>query len=326
MMVVSHETRHSKQSYDTHKDNITRAGFCMAEYELFYKYLSDKEFNEYHANYTHSEIEEDANRYGWYFTYKMASQYNPEDGVLLEKISSNRIRQAYQELTPTKINRSGRKHEEAWKYNVEKMDEIVKRHPEVLRMYPSLKIVYKTDGTRRNFVELIHEESKFQGNDRNEVEKIFQDYYTYEIASGNYEKIDMNALDKETKFNVFMKMARQLIKEYESVKNSIKVFDKHDRNIEFRQKEFLFVNKKRIARIKRITEYFNRNSSLINELTSIDVRENNHRLFGLTFDSIDRLRESLYYYYNKLGSYHVTDQEIVNELNSLKQSEYNRRH
>ena len=75
MMVIAHETRHSLQAYDAAKNKITAAGFEMLRSNIFSKYLSDKEYSEYHSNYLHSEIESDANEYGWYFTYKMISLF-----------------------------------------------------------------------------------------------------------------------------------------------------------------------------------------------------------------------------------------------------------
>lgn len=322
MMVIAHETRHSLQAYDAAKNKITAAGFEMLRSNIFSKYLSDKEYSEYHSNYLHSEIESDANEYGWYFTYKTISKLNAEDAKNIEEISSKRIKQAYQELTPTKINKSENRHEEAWKYNVTKMNEIIKAHPVLVNTSTALRAIYNPDGERKSFIELLKEQQKYHGDDADEIEKIFKDYYTYAIASGEIKSINVSTLDQETQFLLFKQVANQLIDEYQNIKNSIKMYNKYENISEFRQKEFAFVSEKRVARINVMVDFLNANRDLINKLTEIDVSDVNKRFFGMTFNYIDRTKESVFKYLPKLEQFGITDEKTIKNLNSLTENEY----
>ena len=310
MMVIAHETRHSLQAYDAAKNKITAAGFEMLRSNIFSKYLSDKEYSEYHSNYLHSEIESDANEYGWYFTYKTISTLNAEDAKNIEEISSKRIKQAFQEL------------KEAWKYNVIKMNEIIRNHPVLINASTVLRAIYNPNGECRSFIELLKEQQKYHGDDADEIEKILKDYYTYAIASGEIKSINVSSLDQETQFLLFKQVANQLIDEYQNIKNSIKMYNKYENISEYRQKEFNFVSEKRVARINMMVDFLNANRDLINKLTEIDVSDVNKRFFGMTFNYIDRMKESMFKYLPKLEQFGITDEETIKNLNSLTENEY----
>ena len=61
LFVISHENRHSYQSYHVHQDKANLAVFETIKSDLFRKELSTDEFDEYHKNYFFNGMENDAN-------------------------------------------------------------------------------------------------------------------------------------------------------------------------------------------------------------------------------------------------------------------------
>ena len=323
MMVVCHETKHSEQSLKASKHAVSKVGFEMQKNEIFSKYLSDKDYNEYHSNYLHSEIEADANDYGWYYTYKIFSKYLPNEAQLLDELISKRIKNDYQELTATKINRNSNKHIEAWEYNVSKTDEIIKAHPELTIKYPLLKMMYGDNCEIKSLMELIREEKRHNGNEEDEVEKIFSDYYTYHVSKGALTKIDANGLSEEDAFLLFAKLTDMLLEEYRKLNNSFKIFKKYESKDEYRQREFLFANSGRVSRINQLIAYMNSNNELINKLASIDTnRDGNVRAFGMRLGYIDRMHQNLTYYLTKINDFGITDENFIIELETLRDNAY----
>ena len=169
---------------------------------------------------------------------------------------------------------------------------------------------------------MLKEQQKYHGDDADEIEKILKDYYTYAIASGEIKSINVSSLDQETQFLLFKQVANQLIDEYQNIKNSIKMYNKYENISEYRQKEFNFVSEKRVARINMMVDFLNANRDLINKLTEIDVSDVNKRFFGMTFNYIDRMKESMFKYLPKLEQFGITDEETIKNLNSLTENEY----
>lgn len=324
IMVVSHETKHSAQSFETSKNTISKSSFEMIKSTLFSRFLSSKDYDEYHSNYIHSEIESDANNYGWFNTYRLASKYSPDNARLIEEISSKRIKNSFQELTATKLDNSTKKHEESYHYNVTKINQIIKEHPELLSKYSVLKEIYHSNGQRRSFIELLQRENSLAGEVKDNISQIYSEYYKEIISNGEFLDIDPNILDEETAFLLFDNLIGQLIDEYKNLKDSIKIYNKYESLSEYRQKEFLFANQNKVNRIKKIISYLNKYNDLINRLSTIDtLRDNNKRAFGFRISFIDKMRDSLYSYLPQLSSYGINDEETIDLFNSLKECEYN---
>ena len=317
MHVAFHETRHSKQASDAKNNVLSSAGFDQLRYAIFNDYLSDANNKEYTINYAHSENEADANKYAWYFLYKMISKYNPLDADNLFEISSKRVKSAYQELVSTKFNMASSAHEEADKYNVLRMYEIIQKHPELLNKYKMLRLLYRKNGELKGILELLETENGYSGDERNQVSMIFKDYYTYAILCGAIDRIKLDTLNQERQFLVLNKLFSLLADEYESLKNSIKVYNKFEDNTSFRQKEFNTVCKRRILRIKKLESFLANYQPLIDKLREIDIAEGNKRAFGMTLSIADRMKTDLLKYLARLKEYGITNLNTIEDLNSL---------
>ena len=84
---VCHETRHSIQYHDS-KEKNTKAGFELAQKELFRKYLNTNNYNSYTSNYRYSSIEIDAEISGHHKASVFLSMFNKKD--LAEQIREDR--------------------------------------------------------------------------------------------------------------------------------------------------------------------------------------------------------------------------------------------
>ena len=313
MQTIVHETRHSAQAYKASLNILTFESFEYVRNLLFNKYMTEKEFNEYAANYKHSEIERDSNIYGWVFTSKILEKnaFNQSDSI--KKLLSQGIYTEYSGALGYKTDGSTRKISEI--YNVYYLDFIIKNHPNELKNYPILQYFYNFDGTRKNIIEMIHIENNIT-NTKNAINlnKLFNEYYSFDIKNGILKNTDIKNFSLEDQYLFVEKIISLLLKEIKNLSHTITILNKTN------LKEFEKVNFYRIGKINYLLKFFQDYEDLILKLREIDINNNNVRAFGF---SIDTTMQSLNSLQSKIiENNFLVETSIYNDLLNLGKKEF----
>lgn len=312
IQTVCHETKHSSQAYRASINDISYESFEWIRNSLFGSYLSEKNFNEYQTNYQHNEIERDANLYGWLITERILNKYAPSKKNELNVIVGKNISEFYKSSLASKRDTKKRMPKEY--YNVQMMDQIISKHPSLIQKYSQLSHIYKSTGERKSFIELIEVNKRLSSSTgKNNIDKIFYDYFISDIKKGALANIDVNSLDKETKYNYFTCLGEILTKEIDAIIRSISILSK-DNVVSFEH-----INMERITRIKYLLNYLNINQKLINDLIAEDIKEGNKHIFGFSIGIIDDKLKSLQRKFNK--DKQIQETKIYEDLKSLTGSD-----
>lgn len=322
LMVVSHETRHSKQAYGAFNNVISIESFEYVKSRLFRQYLTTKDFDEYSRNYMHYEIESDANVYGWRNAENVVKKYVPSMSHLLNKLASNGIITSFQESTASKFNNVEKKRNSKEKYNVLFMDKIVKEHPEVLNRFPLLGKIYLPSGERRGFLDRFKME-KSAGKDTSTLEKMYYDYYVNDIDNGVLDTLDISSLSIEMQMDYFNKLVFLAETEIDNIKRSFKVYnfysDKSDRAIQLRQSEFRHVNVMRIERLKKIISYINSQNHIIERLDNENKKNKFQKPFTIFLERLKKELVGMDRYISKIEDLSIGEmEEMFKESMSLE--------
>lgn len=280
MQTVCHETRHSSQAYRAEINDLSYESFEWIRTQLFRNYLSKENFNEYNVNYRHNEIERDANLYGWMMTEKLLNKYAPQRKKEIESVIDKNIREYYNEALANKRDTTRRMPKEY--YNVKMMDDIVRKYPVVLNQYPQLTHVYKSNGTRKSFMELVHTNERLvHSTGDSEMDKVFYDYFLEDIKRGELSNIDVESLNVEEQFSYFKRLVSIVIEEIKRLKRSIDILSSNNVS------DFENINRERVHRIVNLINYMNGYQDLINSLIRMDVSQANKRMFGMQMRFVD---------------------------------------
>lgn len=202
-----HETEHAIQYKDL-KNKSTRKAFEMAYFELFEKYLSNEDYKAYDLNYKYSEIELDAEKFGFFYGQTFLLMLGRKD--LADK------------LKPIKKDSFDKRHYYQSMYDknkeqvpidtfiVRNLDEIIKKHPEELKNYKVLNNIYDINGERKSFSTLL---SNLMNQDF-ESRGIYDNYINYEILNDRLDTLSLKVTGKNAKQKVF-KALRDVYKDKE---------------------------------------------------------------------------------------------------------------
>ena len=325
LFLASHETRHSYQANNAIKGNISNVSFEYIRQSIFRKYLSKANYEEYNKNYVHSEIEKDANEYGWHNAYEIVMKRVSNYAKCLPLISDNERTANYNATTATKID-SERKSFSIETYNVNQLNKIVLANPNLILEYPILRYLYNMNGKLKDIFELI----KTEKNSFNKVElkKIFKEYYIEFINNGTIKKYNPQYLSEENQLLLFQKLAELCEEEIENLIKSITMYDQYLDNIEFRKKEFSYVNTERVKRIKELLNYLEKYSVITKKLLTINEKNNRNRkeLFKSLRESLFSLNKKtieLNKYLNKLNLLGINSSSAYRDIKSLGEVIYN---
>ena len=202
-----HETEHAIQYKDL-KNKSTRKAFEMAYFELFEKYLSNEDYKAYDLNYKYSEIELDAEKFGFFYGQTFLLMLGRKD--LANK------------LKPIKKDSFDKRHYYQFMYDknkkpvpidtfiVRNLDEIIKKHPEELKNYKVLNNIYDINGERKSFSTLL---SNLMNQDF-ETRGIYDNYINYEILNDKLDTLSLKITGKNAKQKIF-KALRDVYKDKE---------------------------------------------------------------------------------------------------------------
>lgn len=181
LQVLFHELQHIKQHTEFDKDiSITKSSFIMLKNQIFIEYLSTKGQYEYFVNYSYREIETEANIFGWIQAFKVLNLFAPKRIGEMEIIRKKAIKEDYSRSIASQINIATNKREEMDYYNVQRLCEIVEKHPEVLNKYPALTEFFYKNGKMKSLLDLT------------------ETYYQIKHQKGAYSfyKIDLEVFDE----------------------------------------------------------------------------------------------------------------------------------
>ncbi len=181
LQALFHELQHIKQHTEFDKDiSITKSSFIMLKNQIFIEYLSTKGQYEYFVNYSYREIETEANIFGWIQAFKVLNLFAPKRIGEMEIIRKKAIKEDYSRSIASQINIATNKREEMDYYNVQRLCEIVEKHPEVLNKYPALTEFFYKNGKMKSLLDLT------------------ETYYQIKHQKGAYSfyKIDLEVFDE----------------------------------------------------------------------------------------------------------------------------------
>ena len=286
IQTISHEVKHSAQAFEVQQGTISFNAYEYIKFLLFSSHLSSQEFNEYKANYRHSEIESDANKFGWRFASDLLAKYAPDE---LERVKNQMDTKAivtqYNEALANKTD--GKKRLVKESYNTKFLNEIISKDPTLIQKYPLLSAIYNANGERKSLLELLESEQKISKNNHNSIELMFYEHFISAFHRNEFHQIIPETLQQEQQFLYFSKIIDLIISEITQLKRSIKIIAQSS------EKEFTNVNKVRIERIKSLLGILNENQELITKLREIDLLEGNKRVFGMHYQYAPQFLQSL---------------------------------
>ena len=209
-----HELQHIKQ-FTLLKNNTTynTTAFIAVKNELFNKYLSTKDNNEYFTNYENREIEREANIGGWINTFKVLSKYASERKDVIKMIKSNTIITKYKESIAHQTNIENNISNELEFYNVRSLIKIISKNPFVIKEYPILTIFFNKNGEIKDlkslvitYQDIINNNNMYNGH-RVDLD-IFNEFFKVLIKPGSISHFNHQELRtyEITWFNIIYKL------------------------------------------------------------------------------------------------------------------------
>ena len=152
LLTLFHELRHQKQRYECDNNMETSISYYLGAHQIIHSLNPD----DYNDNYMFSEIEKDANYFGWIEVEKIIKNYIP--GESLKEAVHNIQRHKYTELIEDLCagRKKGEKKELA-KYALCKyLDEAIRKKPTIVSQeYKQFKLFYEDTGEPKKLLDLL---------------------------------------------------------------------------------------------------------------------------------------------------------------------------
>lgn len=291
---VMHETIHAIQEIKAKEDEKSVHAMEMAIQKIF-------AFDEYKTgeNYLFNEIEEDAQKKGYWYAGVLFQGINQKisDKLLEEKLDYINNRRFQYEYITIKKNDGKLERISKEKFNVENIRKIVQNNPILIAEYPVLNNLFKKNGTPKNLDEMLSE--NFKSHD---IIKMYEDFIIYDIRHQGLNMINMSNKTQDERYNIITKLNNILntkvnyvldsINEYEfrmksdSNKNkTVFLVKQHLNDIEvllsFLEKELSFMRQYEKNNVGNYNTYSSYQMSVRNLLNGIDKNEKNNQLGNL---------------------------------------------
>lgn len=267
---ASHETVHRLQELDAIKKPDSVHGMEMAIQNLFAR-------EDYHtgANYLFSEIEEDANRRGsWYSSllFGMAGNQEESKQQVAEKLEYLRGRKFQYEYV-TQTGSDGKQFVlSKEKYNVINIRKIINKHPELIKKYPALANLFNPDGSNKSFEELLC--AKFVSHD---IESMYADFLLYDLMHGGLKNLDFNKLTPEQRKNAVRKLLDLLSTEKQYLIDILDDYEYRENASDRTKSKIKFLYQKHLDKYLEIGDYLLSNLA---HLKALDARESGITNYG----------------------------------------------
>ncbi len=204
-----HELEHRKQYERVMNGEFNWSSFEFIKFELFSKYsnelnTSEKEFDYYHRNYFFDlnkhfrmqRIEMEADAVGYEKTGKLLKKYHKENGEkFFDYYNGKRKESMFVDNLGTRINGENKVRLSTEEAEIRLLDKILKNHPEEIKEYSQLSNIYKEDGTKKSFKDMLcisYDMRDYKNVYSSEEQDPFFDYIRIGIDYGELDKIDIN--------------------------------------------------------------------------------------------------------------------------------------
>jgi len=209
---IYHETRHMLQYEVTHsKDIATQLSDLSVSYQLMNLYSHHLDYgatNEYKTNYSRQEVEHDANRNAYFAITLLLNQLNIPNETKIELLK--KIKARYQQVQQ-KTQISFKSDEQGKKlisgdFRIGKLDEIVRKKPELVKKELILSYLYNPDGSYKDPTELLDKFNFAELHQNHNGANFILQYFLYRNSRNkNLFNNVLFSLDKKTKLeNMFM--------------------------------------------------------------------------------------------------------------------------
>ena len=295
-----HETTHAIQEQQAINDSTSVHAMEMAIQKIF-------AFNEYKIgdNYLFNEIEEDAERNGYWnarLLYSMAERHDISTELMKKERAYIEGRKFQYEYV-TVIENGHEKVMSKEKYNVENIRRIVKNNKDLINKYPVLNNIFDKEGNPKSLDKMLSEDFK-----SHDIRGMYTDFIIYDIRNNGLDNIDLTNKDENYKYNtlnnlcniyrIFADKAGDIIRDYGSRElESSKTKAIYRRSLEdiitvgkFIEKELPFMRKYEEKHPGNYNLYSSYTMDLRNLLNTIDKYRYENKLTNIE-EITDRYKE-----------------------------------
>lgn len=263
LKAIFHETKHSIQSYNALHDK-TKEALEWIQNELFLTNIKNTE-NTFSQNHHLLSIEKDAEKEGFNYAKLFYLCYGKEGkdtkGLAKlfrgEKISKKELEDAF----CYRQNEDGEIIPKEY-YNTKNLNEIIYKHPKLLRKYPVLSSIYEKNGEAKNIIKFLTKNGKTKDIKNNEI---YNDYIINDIFNGKLLHIKIKYYNEKDEANIFSNLINIFVKRLETITKMINAL-KHGNITEINDHDILIIGNYHTTVAIKILEFLNRNKETINVL------------------------------------------------------------
>ena len=282
LSTLFHELQHVRQWNEFRNDvAMNSTVFNVVKSRILNKYLSDENNSEYHVNYQYREIEREADTFGWVKTYSTLLEYAPKRSIEIEQVKRNAVAVLYEQSVALQKDLEKNRLFEIDNYNVTKLTEILKEHPELIKEYPHLKLFFNENGERKSLKELLLTYCDIEKNnylfENYDVDiEVFNEFFKIIIKdTGIYKFFPLN-MKEEYQITWFTMVFHLLKKERESINHmkyvsgsissgKLRFFCESRRKYMLMFRNYLLENYNAILHLKNYTEFHKKEFDTLTE-------------------------------------------------------------
>lgn len=262
---VGHEMKHRKQLQSQIRDIMDETSLYLTMDSIFSKNIENDKIN-----YFNRETELDANNYGWDLAARLLSSYSNEKGLVKEALW-NKNECLYDRAVLFKYRNAQYDLVDDVTYNVSKLDEIIKKDPEIIFTYAGVLpfIYYLSTGIRSSFTSMVTTENGLRdkcGDRYKEIGKAFRCFYQYDLDRKS--NIDFKELKEDERKQVANKLLELALDEIKDINNILSIVKLTKRSFCINANTKV---KQKICRIHYILNTLDRNNIYIRNLCTRSI-------------------------------------------------------
>lgn len=282
LCTLFHELQHVRQWNEFRNDvAMNSTVFNVVKSRILNKYLSDENNSEYQVNYEYREIEREADAFGWVKAYSTLLEYSPQRTIELDQIKRNMVTTLYEQSVAVQKDLEKNRLFEIDNYNVTKLTEILKEHPELIKEYRHLKLFFNENGERKSLKELLLTYCDIEKNnylfENYDVDiEVFNEFFKIIIKdTGIYKFFPLN-MKEDYQITWFTMVFHLLKKERESINHmkyvsgsissgKLRFFCESRRKYILMFRNYLLENYNAILHLKNYTEFHKKEFDTLTE-------------------------------------------------------------
>lgn len=258
LQAVFHECWHAIQNYNSYHDKNSITSLEWTQNELFLMYVKNNNIQNHYL----LDIERDAEKEGFNYAKLFYLCYGKkgQDSKGLAKLfrEENKLNREKNSPFDYRIDETPIPKEY---YNVKHMNEIIYKHPRLLRKYPVLNNLYEKNGNPKQ-VEYFLKDYGTTKTIKNNL--IYTDYIIDSIFKDKLLSIKINNYTQKAQSNIFSNLIYILIKEFEKIEEMINYLTNNQ--IDLNQHNVLVIGNYHITIIIKIFDFLKRNHKLFKKL------------------------------------------------------------